>query len=1611
MKLGLRQSIFCLIITPLILVGCVADKGASKAADCGSNQTFDKVSRKCVASSQGATAPSREVPVGTTTTATIAEDSLGSSIILNYTDIDGDLATSCSIVGYDTITFGSVPSCNCSGGFCFATVIPNADHSRLTSLTYTVSDPIDGASLAKTIAISMTNSNDLPVFGTTVVADTTAEDTTLNLSTLPAVSDVDCNAGINDLPNANCPSAFTYQIFSFTATAGVGSPASTASLTDVIKNCMGLNSSAVNDLDCDIVPEANFYGTYDFVYRGNDGWGNSTNTVAVTITVTSVNDGPTAVCSSTPCTITVPEDGINTTPQDPTAIVGGGVLDFEITNSGAIAGVTGITHTFVDVEDTSSANNPALYTSCAIVSSVTIGTLAVQSTGVGSCVLRWTPGGAHLNNNGTAGTFTLAFADASGATTTPFTVNFTVTAKNDDPTATATVPNFTYTGTASAATPFDESPTAFASSAAGYPYQFTILPGETVDPTPAAVTKETLTYTLNTVAWTLNSSTSAAVALTNDTLDTVPFNITGCMGGTSVLDCTIALDGDDGNVFGTITLNYTISDASGGSVTSSTTVTINSVDDAPVACQYSRFLDSPECGLAGCTGTSSPLNVLAPASHTTANPVFWYDSSTATCWKSTGTGSANWTANGQNEVQLLSFTGVPTSGDFTLTYGALTTTNIDFDATAADVKAALEALGGGLSLTNVSVTGTIGTSLTITFYGNVALTNVAQLSATTSLLNGVTTINITPSTTTEGGNSIISNKSINEKDILYIRRLFIDEGGTGPEDALSVTISGLTSSNSILIQPNNVLFSNNGSEPPITARADGVNTYAWDAVATSSDLNEGLIKITPTGTTAGTSTISFDITHTGAPPITTRVSFDVTVNPVSIKHNDWKVIRAAGPTINKYGEVKSVTSVCSYSRDQCNGSACTGTAAPTVATNGGALGAIYLATGTNTCYHHDGADWFALTTNVCPATPTAFESKCSGDGASCIGNGVPATGASGLGHYYFDLDDNAGDGQCYVSTSTVNLSAADWTAIDAPGSATISWENFTLSGTGSISGYWVFRRVAGEEFDYDFPINRVIVPLGTTTYTDNATNSWLPPAPNFAYYYEVRPVVNSIPTKPVESYAQARVVVPSNNATFMSRRIANKLMCAKLLSPSDKTNENRCPYVGPGDSSVSPGYYDIGNDLIVDRYEAGCPYSIGVCDSTTDGHCVSDIATPNGIDMTTTLGSIFYSRSTGKCFGNTGVGVWVEYDPSAGISAAVAGNYTKSEYAPLVFVDHSDAVAFCADADNTFVTPTGYTGAALQKILPSRKQQMAYTQWDTQSLTDASITSLETGLSLNSSAKCNSSNASGLTGYADTETPDSSSLYSLPGTDSSGIRSVATGSTVTASCQSFAGVQDAVGNVAEWVLDTLQTTAPELVAGATSTDFSTSSAGSVLSGANRYSVDIGNPVNAPTAWGSAGTSVSPIGPCNDTDADDDCDGNLTSWALENKFNDAGRFFIPMGLPVHRDFDDNTTDSINSAVYPAGHPLAGQQVGTITSWAKVIGQSSGITSSQLHSDTVDFNIANLPAGADNTAMTVAGDFSDGSAAGLYSFKLNGITTTAVDVGFRCISPIDTSAYDP
>lgn len=100
---------------------------------------------------------------------------------------------------------------------------------------------------------------------------------------------------------------------------------------------------------------------------------------------------------------------------------------------------------------------------------------------------------------------------------------------------------------------------------------------------------------------------------------------------------------------------------------------------------------------------------------------------------------------GTAEVQTVTITGGPTGGTFTLTYSGQTTAAIAFNAPAATVAAALNALS---NLDGVAVTGAAGGPYTVTF--PVSMGNAAQMTGDGSALTGGTTPAVAVATTTPG---------------------------------------------------------------------------------------------------------------------------------------------------------------------------------------------------------------------------------------------------------------------------------------------------------------------------------------------------------------------------------------------------------------------------------------------------------------------------------------------------------------------------------------------------------------------------------------------------------------------------------------------------------------------------------------------------------------------------------------------------------------------------------------------------------------------------------------------------------------------------------------------
>lgn len=113
---------------------------------------------------------------------------------------------------------------------------------------------------------------------------------------------------------------------------------------------------------------------------------------------------------------------------------------------------------------------------------------------------------------------------------------------------------------------------------------------------------------------------------------------------------------------------------------------------------------------------------------------------------------------GTDEVQTVTITGSPTGGSFTLSYGGDTTDAIAYNATAAQVKAALAGLDT-LDNEDITVTGGPGpgTAYVVTFGGSdSAGVNVAQMTSSGSFTGG-TTPAVAVATTTGGDGAITVN--------------------------------------------------------------------------------------------------------------------------------------------------------------------------------------------------------------------------------------------------------------------------------------------------------------------------------------------------------------------------------------------------------------------------------------------------------------------------------------------------------------------------------------------------------------------------------------------------------------------------------------------------------------------------------------------------------------------------------------------------------------------------------------------------------------------------------------------------------------------------------------
>lgn len=769
-----------------------------------------------------------------------------------------------------------------------------------------------------------------------------------------------------------------------------------------------------------------------------------------------------------------------------------------------------------------------------------------------------------------------------------------------------------------------------------------------------------------------------------------------------------------------------------------------------------------------------------------------------------------------------------------------------------------------------------------------------------------------------------------------------DEGSTADEDFQAISVSSITSDNTSVLpdasNPNatsaiRIFYDLNDNGVEDAGEERDLNATLENAAADDAHTHSFYLKLYPVAGVSGNANITLTATD-GLTPITS--TFSLIVHPIAALHGGWANISAKGIKTDKSGAPAAEADVqCNYNKStDTNGcdtnQSCTGTNSPSAVVLPDAANVLYWDSANKKCYRSTGTSiysWVEFKTTC----PLIRNSSCTG--GNCIS--VVAPIPSAVGQYYY----NTGSG-CYISTGTT--ANTDWISY-TPSKITLTWNTFTVSGSGAESavtvyGWNVYRREAGHDYDFQSGFLKVNS-TDTMTISDSTVRTFTDTTAvaGKVYYYLVRPVDSTtrhLSISTPEVYSEVRSLAPVENYAFVHRWMVNQEVCNSMHMTTstanrvDPTHNYRCPYIGPGESS---GYYDIGKDMLVDISENGCPYT--AAPTCTSNGCV-------GIGDPTTLGvtgmaanNIYYDRSAGSCYIYNGA-AWLSYNAAGGaLIAAASAKVNTALNAPLVNLVQSQAALVCTNRSSAAATAalTGVTPPPAAMSLPSKKEYIAYSAAP-YGTSDSTLTDMEQGFSLNVQSRCNSSSANGIdTAFSDSSIPSTSYIFSLPGTSSSSIRSIYTGSVPwginfsTETCSSRYGVQDVYGNIAEWVKDSMTCD--------TNTNTCAADAGTDL---GDYDFDT-----------SAGLGVNYgfdliTGPYNDVNADSATgsgDALLTEWIFRDELFGAGKFNFPMGMPMNVDIGTGTS------------PISGS---TAIPFLLDIGPTAGITSGQLHEDGIVVN---------------------------------------------------------
>ena len=416
----------------------------------------------------------------------------------------------------------------------------------------------------------------------------------------------------------------------------------------------------------------------------------------------------------------------------------------------------------------------------------------------------------------------------------------------------------------------------------------------------------------------------------------------------------------------------------------------------------------------------------------------------------TAAGSVSTTTQGDNdEQQQINLVGA-TGGMFSISFGGQTTTDLTFDATAATVQTALEALTT-VGVGNVNVTGgpaNTGT-LNVTFTGVLGSTNVGQMTVNngSQTLAGAT---VTSSVTTTNEDNLNTVNSL----LATINRVF-SSGSSGVGATASINTSGnivLTADAKGATTPALTLTSNTTDTSPTT----GLTTFPSFAQTTAGGTGDTAVtSITVYDTQGAPHLLSFTFTKQDANLWDLEASIASTEGTITGFARDNLV---QGISFNEDGSIASIngnstaqTLVSSTRFAAADGSAATGA---TVFATGLAQNTVaYAATDT---IEIRGTDFDGTTVNVDFATTAgtaltledlraAIDGAYSGATASIDANGhiVLTADTTGQGNLTLSIADAAGNaGQ--TSFGTVGQSIA---GTDGDSNITLEINNLANFGT------------------------------------------------------------------------------------------------------------------------------------------------------------------------------------------------------------------------------------------------------------------------------------------------------------------------------------------------------------------------------------------------------------------------------------------------------------------------------------------------------------------------------------------------------------------------------------